>query len=122
MITYNWTISAVDCKPVYNDLRNVVYTIHWRLRGTDEDGFTDEVYGAITAPDPDPTTFEPFETLTNEIVSGWVETLLSQVPEPDETAGDQHITTSQLDIYKGIIADKINKIKNPEIVTLQLPG
>lgn len=122
MITYNWTISAVDCKPLVNDLTNVVYTVHWRLRGTDDDGITSEVYGAVTVPDPNPDTFEPFETLTSEIVSGWVESILSQVPEPDPNAGDVQVTQSQLDNYKAIIAEKINKIKNPDIVTMQLPG
>jgi hypothetical protein len=122
MITYNWTISAVDCKPVVNDLTNVVYTIHWRLGGTDEDGVSAEVYGAVVAPDPNPDTFEPFESLTAEIVSGWVESILNTLPVPDENTGDIQQTVSPLDSYKAIIAEKIYKLKNPEIVTMQLLG
>ena len=124
MITYNWTISSVDCKPVLNDLLNVVYTVHWRLSATDVDGISAELYGVVSMPDPNPAQFEPFESLTIEIVSGWVESLLSVVPQPsnDTEIMDVIQTGSQLDNFKSILLNKINDIKNPVTISMQLPA
>jgi len=104
MINYTWTISALDCAVDEEGLQNVVKTIHWRYRGTDDEGFTAEDYGAHPVPSPNPEEFKPYENLTQQIVEGWLE--------------------SQMDMnsLKTKISEKIDKVKNPTRVTLPLPS
>lgn len=104
MINYKWTISALDCNVDEEGLKNVVKTIHWRYRGTDEDGTTAEVYGAESVPSPNPEEFKEFETLNQEVVEGWLESILD------------------VDEKKQNIQQQIEEIKNPVKVTLPLPN
>lgn len=67
-ITYQWTISALDCAVSKDGLTNVVKTIHWRYRGANENNITAEVYGAQSVGDPNSEEFTPFENLTKEVV------------------------------------------------------
>jgi hypothetical protein len=103
MITYNWTISALDCKVNEEGLQDVVTTVHWRYRGTDEDGITAEVYGAQAVGEPNPDAFTPYPDLVESQVTGWLEN------EMDMEA-----------IQENII-NQINLIKNPVQVTLPAP-
>lgn len=103
MITYNWTISALDCKVDENGLQDVVTTVHWRYRGTDEDGITAETYGAQAVGEPNPDAFTPYPNLVEEQVIGWLES------EMDMEQLNQNIKT------------QIELIKNPVQVTLPAP-
>ena len=103
MITYNWTISALDCKVDDNGLQDVVTTVHWRYRGTDEDDITAEAYGAQAVGEPNPDAFTPYPNLSKEQVVGWLES------EMDMEQLNQNIET------------QINLIKNPIQVTLPAP-
>jgi len=104
MINYTWTISALDCAVDEEGLQNVVKKIHWRYRGTDDEGFTAEDYGVHPVPSPNPEEFQAYETLTQEVVEGWLESAIDV--EEKQT----------------IIEQKIDKIKNPTNVTLPLPN
>jgi hypothetical protein len=104
MIEYKWTISALDCAVNEEGLENVVKTVHWRYRGTDEDDNTAELYGAQPVPSPNPEEFSAYETLTQEVVEGWLES--SMDIEEKQTS----------------IEEKIKLIKNPVSVTLPLPS
>jgi hypothetical protein len=104
MVNYNWTISALDCAVEEEGLQNVVKTIHWRYRGTDSEGETAEIYGAQSVPSPNPEEFQAYETLTQQIVEQWLESVMDM--EEKQT----------------IIEQKIDKIKNPTNVTLPLPN
>jgi hypothetical protein len=103
MITYNWTISALDCKVDLNGLQDVVTTVHWRYRGTDEDGVTAETYGAQAVGEPNPDAFTPYPDLVESQVTGWLES------EIDMEAIQENIS-KQIDL-----------IKNPVQVTLPAP-
>lgn len=76
MTTFNWTISAVERAINLDGLQDVIQTVHWRYRGTDENGVTAETYGAVTVGQPNPQDFTPFDDVTTSDVEGWLEVLL----------------------------------------------
>jgi len=76
MTTFNWTISAVERAISLDGLQDVIQTVHWRYRGTDENGVTAETYGAVTVGEPNPQDFTPFDDVTASDVEGWLEVLL----------------------------------------------
>lgn len=103
MINYTWTFSAFDCKVNEDGLQKVVTTVHWRYRGTDQDGITAESYGAQIVGEPNPEVFTPYPDLSKEQVIGWMEQTL------DVEAMQQNLAT------------QINLIKNPVTETLPAP-
>jgi hypothetical protein len=76
MTTFNWTISAVERAISLDGLSNVIQTVHWRYRGTDENGVTAETYGAAAVGEPNPQDFTPFNDVTAADVEGWLENIL----------------------------------------------
>jgi hypothetical protein len=76
MTTFNWTISAVERAISLDGLSNVIQTVHWRYRGTDENGVTAETYGATSVGAPNPQDFTPFDEVTASDVERWLEVLL----------------------------------------------
>jgi hypothetical protein len=76
MTTFNWTISAVERAVSLDGLQDVIQTVHWRYRGTDENGVTAETYGATAVGQPNPQDFTPFDEVTASDVEGWLEVLL----------------------------------------------
>ena len=76
MNTYTWTISALDCKVSEDNLQDVVYTVHWRYKATNEDGISAETYGAQYILPPTEEDFTPYSELTKEQVTGWIEDIL----------------------------------------------
>lgn len=99
---YKWTISALDCKVSEDGMTNVVQTIHWRYKGTNDNQVTAETYGAQTVGSPNPEAFTPFDDLTEEIVVGWLE------------------ATMDVDAMNTNITKQIELIENPVTVTLTL--
>jgi hypothetical protein len=77
MNTYTWTISALDCKVSEDNLQDVVYTVHWRYKATNEDGISAETYGAQYILPPTEEDFTPYSELTKEQVIGWLEIYLN---------------------------------------------
>jgi len=76
MVTFNWTISAVERAISLDGLSDVIQTIHWRYRGIDENGVTAETYGATAVGEPNPQDFTPFDEVTASDVEGWLVNLL----------------------------------------------
>jgi len=83
MTTFNWTISAVERAINLDGLQDVIQTVHWRYRGTDENSVTAETYGATAVGQPNPQDFTPFDEVTASDVEGWLEVLLD-VPSMQE--------------------------------------
>jgi len=77
--TYSWTINALDVYPSQDSLTNVVYNIHWGLTATSSETDADGVaysatsIGTQTVEAPDADSFTEFDSLTQEIVEGWLE-------------------------------------------------
>lgn len=105
MISYNWTISQLEVKPQAGDVQDLVVTVHWRLDGVDGE-HSAGVYGTVaTKPYEAGAPFVPYDSLTKEIVVGWVEDALGE----------------QVQSYKDSIATQIANLINPTIVTPPLP-
>ena len=94
-INYTWDVSTVDTYPSYTDSQDpantesdVVYNVHWRLKGTDDTNvdFTDsegndvyysaDVYGSVGLDVSDLSDFTSFADLTVSDVQAWVEAAL----------------------------------------------
>ena len=70
MTTITWTIGAIDYNIVNG--KKVATTLHWRCNGVDADGNVGLVYGTKGLPDASPDSFTPWESITEEIVLGWL--------------------------------------------------
>lgn len=103
MENYIWTISALDCIVSKDNLQNVVKTVHWRYRLTDENNVSVEIFGAQPVGEPNPDEFQPYEDLTEEIVVGWLE------------------STMDIDAKQQTLQDKLEVKLHPTVVTLPLP-
>jgi len=76
MTTFNWAEPVAERAVSKNGLSDVIQTVHWRYRGTNENGITAETYGATTIGDPNPQDFTPFTEVTSADVQGWLENIL----------------------------------------------
>jgi len=114
MTTFNWTISAVDRTISQDGLADVIKNIHWRYRGTDENGVTDEIYGASSLGDPNPIDFTPFNEVTESDVIGWLENIMNVTPEVEE---GEELRDTQLKIIQANIQTQINLLVTPITIT-----
>lgn len=109
--TYSWTINALDTRPTQDSLTDVVYNIHWGMTATsdqtDSDGnhYTANSIGTQTVATPNADDFISFDSLTQEIVEGWLE------------ASDLDVDA----IKASLDAQIVEKIK-PTTVTKRLPS
>jgi hypothetical protein len=71
--TYNWKINALDAKVSVDDVQNVVYTIHWSLIATSENGEHTVNSVGTHGVEYDANNFTPYADLTEEQVIGWLE-------------------------------------------------
>lgn len=71
--TYNWKINALDAKVSVDDVQNVVYTVHWSLIATSENGEHTVSNIGTHGVEYDADNFVPYENLTEAIVIGWLE-------------------------------------------------
>jgi len=107
MITYTWQFPVLTAYPEVDGQANVVFIVHWRLRGSDETGHSAEAYGTTNCPLPlvhEP--FTPFEELTSEQVQSWVESSMG---------------SDQLSRFKASIESQIQEQIAPTQVNLTPP-
>jgi hypothetical protein len=110
-IAYAWNCKTVDVHPQENEESNVVYNVHWIVKGVSEeldsegDPYTASSIGTQIVPSDADGTFIPFEDLTNEIVTGWVK----------ESMGEETVTE-----LEASIGSQINDLINPTSVTMTL--
>ena len=101
--TYSWNINALDAKVSVGDDENVVYTVHWSLIATSEDGEHNVSNIGTHGVEYDADNFTAYEDLTKEIVIGWLE--------------------SELDVesIKAGLDAQIEKLITPEEITYSNP-
>ena len=85
-ISYTWDVSTVDTYPTKDSKSDVVHSVHWKLKATDDtnkqtiDGvevnITSNVYGSQAVDTSDLSSFKAFADLTASDVQGWVEAAL----------------------------------------------
>lgn len=112
--TFNWTISATDRAISLDGLSDVIQTIHWRYRGTDQNGITAETYGATSVGAPNPQDFIPYDGVTAADVEEWLEDILNTIPPVEE---GQEPKISQLQQMKLGIEAQIALIITPTTIT-----
>ena len=81
-INYTWDCKTVDVKTIDGN-EDTVFNVHWRLTGTDDvnndaegNAQTASVYGTQILDTSDLSSFTAFADLTNEQITGWVESAL----------------------------------------------
>jgi hypothetical protein len=76
-ITYTWAVTGMKVTTVGTESDYVVQT-YWTKTGTDENGNTGVFSGATPFdPNPDQTDFIPYDQLTQEIVLGWIQPIVT---------------------------------------------
>ena len=109
--TYEWNCKTVDVHPQENEESNVVYNVHWIVKGVSEEldsegnPYTASNIGTQVVPSDADGTFIPFEDLTNEIVTGWVK----------DSMGEETVTELEISINA-----QINSLINPTSVTMTI--
>jgi hypothetical protein len=103
----DWQISAMDCKVQEDGLSDVVYNAHWRVSKTEVDGdktYSASVYSTCSVPGPNPASFVPYASLTQDQVLGWI---WANGVDKDAT--------------EAAVAQQIYLQKNPVTITPPLP-
>lgn len=106
MNTYTWIISAFDCYPESESQSDVVFNIHWRMRGEDDAGHSAEVYSTQSVTYEAGSPFTPFDEITFEQAVQWLETSM----------GEELVLST-----KRSIDQQIEQQINPPIVTKPAP-
>jgi len=102
----NWYINKMESLPTDGELKNFVINVHWvryakeTINGVD---YYVSVYGAQSFSKDDVANFIPYEDLTYDIVSSWI---------------DNSIDVAALDLN---LDQQIENQVNPPIVSLPLP-
>ncbi len=79
-INYTWDVTTCDVYPTKSSKSNVVHTVHWRLKATDDanndsegNPQTAETYGSQSLDTSDLSSFTNWSSLDAATVQGWVE-------------------------------------------------
>lgn len=104
-INYNWTINPLEAYPTQAGETDVVFVAHWQLHAT-TGSYSATSIGTQALTYEAGTPFTPFNELTLEQVTGWVETAM----------GEEILTQ-----LKAGLATQIENQINPPTVTLQSP-
>ena len=106
MIQFKFVISSMDEYPSSEGLTDVVFNVHWRRQATEVDGdksYFADTYSVLSVSSPDPSSFVPYDQLTEQMVEGWLNSGL------DVASIDASLTA------------QIEEQKNPKVVSLPLP-
>jgi hypothetical protein len=78
-ITYTWKVSSLK-KTNTSNLNDVIIQTSWNKIGTDEDGNTGFFPGSseFQLDTVDPDNFISYDDLTEEIILGWVQSLIGE--------------------------------------------
>jgi len=101
--TITWVVESMDCYPTAEGQTNVVFTIHWRCNGTQDNQGT-SIYGTVGVTYTAGTPYTPYAQLTQAQVLQWVW----------DNGVDKTVTETA-------IQTRINNLINPPVVTPLLP-
>ena len=101
-MTYTWNNKTVDTYPSLEGHSDVIFNVHWRLIGEDDNENIGSTYGTIALDTSDLTNFTDFDSITEEQVNGWVEAAM----------GSEEVQAKK-DAIDAQIAEKVN----PSMVT-----
>lgn len=104
-IVYSWVIEQMNCYPEEAGQTDVVFSVFWRLNGTDGT-YNGTINGSVNVTYVSGSPFTPYNDLTEQQVLGWVQA--SYTPE-------------ELASFENNIAQQIQTQINPPIVSPPLP-
>lgn len=104
-MTYTWQIVGIRKKQI-NETPNTITEVVWMKIGTDENQKSGSFMGTTELPTPDPNNFISYETLTEEVVLGWVQSIGAGASEES---------------INSIINEQIEQSNNPLIESTELP-
>jgi len=104
-MTYTWNNKTVDTYPDLDGNADVIFNVHWRLTGEDENGNVGSVYGTQSLDTSDLSSFTAFADITEEMINEWVEAAM----------GEEEVQAKKANI-DAQIEEKIN----PTVVTKQI--
>lgn len=104
--TYTWSVESINCYPEYQDQKDVVFMVNWRVNAVDDASNKATSYGAQAIDIKIEEAFTPFSELTEQQVIGWVQTTMGS----DKVA----LIISGLD-------KQLKDAANPPIVSPTLP-
>ena len=104
-MTYTWNNKTVDTYPDLDGNADVIFNVHWRLTGEDENGNVGSVYGTQSLDTSDLSSFTAFADITEEQINGWIETAM----------GEDRVAE-----LKASIDAQIEEKINPTVVTKQI--
>ena len=102
---FKYSFPALEAYPQHEGEANVVFTIHWRLDGTDGDKSAG-VYGSVGVTYAADEPFTPFAELTEAKVLEWVK----------EAMGDATVLA-----HESAVVQQIQDKKNPPVISPPLP-
>tara|TARA_R100000149_G_C5848635_1_gene118124 strand:+ start:79 stop:402 length:324 start_codon:yes stop_codon:yes gene_type:complete len=76
-INYTWDCKTVDVKTIDGN-EDTVFNVHWRLTGEDDVNNSNTVYGTQELDTSDLSNFTAFADLTNDQITGWVESAMGE--------------------------------------------
>jgi len=106
-MTYTWNNKTVDTYPNLDGNADVIFNVHWRLTGEDENGNVGSVYGTQSLDTSDLTDFTAFADITEDMINGWVEAAMG---------------SEEVQAKKDAIDAQIEEKINPTVVTKQIIG
>jgi len=76
-MNYTWKLTSLKRKDSEN-LKNIIVQTYWEKNGTDENGNTGSFQGAtpFDLSSVDPNNFTSYEDLTEEMVLGWIQSVV----------------------------------------------
>ena len=101
--TITWVVESMDCYPTAEGQTNVVFTIHWRCNGA-QDNQSTSIYGTVGVTYKAGTSYTPYAQLTQAQVLQWVW----------DNGVDKTLTETA-------IQTQLNNLVNPPVVTPSLP-
>jgi hypothetical protein len=89
-ITYDWTVAQMDAYPEYEEHADVVFTVHWRLYGTDG-AYGAGAYGSVGITLDPQAPYIPYADLTEAQVVQWAKDALgaAQVTAQEASIANQ---------------------------------
>ena len=111
MITYNWNCRTVDCYPEQDSEADVVYNVHWVVKGTSDqvdpegNAYSADNIGTQILDTSEITNFIPFEDLTNDEVVAWTKSAMG---------------VDKVNNIEASIQTQINSLITPTSITLTI--
>jgi len=104
-ITYDLTITNMNCYSKYNDLPMVVFDIQWMYKGTDGT-YSSFITDRTSIPFNDSSEFKEYKDLTQDEVILWIQ---------------EYTDPSIFTEAEQFIAEQIDQMANPPILNPKLP-